>query len=273
MDRLEAVHIPDDETQQPAVQRQWPTRHEPTLSKALAELSRLATDSVRPWAIAAIAICLALISGMAVSAYYLAPGLFDLRRGISAQTAEAQKWTAETSALKDETKALKDEVESLRQIITSASNQDLIFLKIMLLRPKLDETFARNVARYVHKYAELHEKDPNLVLAIIEVESAFNPRAVSGVGAMGLMQVMPQWKRVLSIQGDLDDPETSIRYGLQVLSFYTEMYKDLETALTAYNRGPGPVDAALMRGKDPKNGYPTQVLATYQRLKRLSINR
>ena len=85
------------------------------------------------------------------------------------------------------------------------------------------------------------------------------------------MQVMPQWEKVLGIQGSLKDPEVSIKYGMQVLGFYMEMYKDIEMALTAYNRGPGPVDMALMRGKNPKNGYAPQVLKVYERLKSLSI--
>jgi soluble lytic murein transglycosylase-like protein len=91
------------------------------------------------------------------------------------------------------------------------------------------------------------------------------------MGAIGLMQVMPQWEKVLGIQGSLKDPEISIKYGLQVLGFYMEMYKDLEMALTAYNRGPGPVDMALMRGRDPKNQYAPRVLKVYERLKKLSL--
>jgi soluble lytic murein transglycosylase-like protein len=74
---------------------------------------------------------------------------------------------------------------------------------------------------------------------------------------------MPQWKRVLGIDEDLEDIETSIKYGLQILGFYREMYKDLDVALTAYNRGPGAVDAALMRGADPKNNYAPTVLERY----------
>jgi soluble lytic murein transglycosylase-like protein len=83
--------------------------------------------------------------------------------------------------------------------------------------------------------------------------------------------VMPHWKRVLGITGDLTDPETNIRAGLQILGFYLEMYQDLEMALTAYNRGPGPVDAALRKGSSPNNGYAPKVLATYERLKALSL--
>ena len=105
----------------------------------------------------------------------------------------------------------------------------------------------------------------------MNVESRFNPNAVSSAGAVGLMQVMPQWEKVLGISGSLKDPEVSIKYGLEIFGFYMEMYKDIEMALTAYNRGPGPVDVALMRGKDPKNTYAPTVLKVYGRLKGLSL--
>ena len=65
--------------------------------------------------------------------------------------------------------------------------------------------------------------------------------------------------------------DRNIKYGLQVLGFYLEMYQDLEMALTAYNRGPGPVDAALVKGRNPNNGYAPKVLSTYERLKKLNV--
>jgi soluble lytic murein transglycosylase-like protein len=182
-----------------------------------------------------------------------------------------QSWLTQSQALTEQTQGLKKEVTDLEHHLSSNAAEDLLFLKILVVKPGIDEELGRRIARNVHHYSALHGRDPNLVLAIIAVESDFNPSAVSNVGAQGLMQVMPQWKKVLGITGDLSDPETSIRYGLQVLGFYMEMYKDVEMALTAYNRGPGPVDAALMRGKDPKNQYPNRVLATYERLKRLSV--
>ena len=111
----------------------------------------------------------------------------------------------------------------------------------------------------------------SLILAVIHRESGFQQEAVSPVGAVGLMQVMPQWEKVLGIQGSLKDPEVSIKYGLQVLGFYEEMYKEPQMVLTAYNRGPGPVDLALMHGINPNNGYAPRVLATYEKLKKLNV--
>ena len=112
-----------------------------------------------------------------------------------------------------------------------------------------------------------------MVLAIMAIESRFDPNSVSNKGALGLMQVMPQWSKVLGIQDDLKDPKTNIKYGMQILGFYQQMYKDLEMALTAYNRGPGPVDMALMRGKDYRNNYAAKVLKKYKMLKSMELKR
>lgn len=165
--------------------------------------------------------------------------------------------------------SLRDEVVALRAALAASAAEDVLFLKAIVLKPTLEPDLARSVARLVHKYAVRYNRDPNLVLAIISVESDFNPNAVSKVGATGLMQVMPHWKKILGIEQDLTDPETSINYGLQVLAFYEQMYKDLDLALTAYNRGPGPVDVALVRGTSPENGYSAKILATYERIRRL----
>jgi|GEM_PF-1511037 len=175
--------------------------------------------------------------------------------------------------LTGETIGLKREIQQLRQYMASKSNEDIIFLKIMVTKPELNPDLAREIAQNVSRYCALYGHDPDLVLSIIAVESHFNPRAVSNKGALGLMQVMPQWKRVLGITEDLKDPETSIKYGLQILGFYLEMYKDRKMALTAYNRGPGPVDMALMKGQSPLNGYVPRVMKTYQHLKSMNVGR
>ncbi len=210
----------------------------------------------------------ALLATLGGGAYFLRAKVLRDMDTLSERTAAATERLGELSS---QTDALRSEVSSLRNALASSTSEDVLFLKIMLLEPKIDPALARTIATSVHRNAMLFEKDPNLILAIISVESGFNPKAVSNTGAIGLMQVMPHWKKVLNIQGDLTDPEISIRYGLQVLGFYEEMYKDLETVLTAYNRGPGPVDKALMRNLSPKNEYAPKVLATYDRLRKLNV--
>jgi hypothetical protein len=53
------------------------------------------------------------------------------------------------------------------------------------------------------------------------------------------------------------------------LESYEQLYGNLEIALTVYNRGPTPVDWALIKGKDPDNGYAPKIMETYERLKEL----
>lgn len=172
--------------------------------------------------------------------------------------------------LRKELGAVKDELQSLRHHMMYTADQDIIMLKVLYLNRRVPPRLARKVAVIVQENALHYRKDPDLILAIIKVESNFNPKAKSKAGATGLMQVMPQWKRQLGIVGDLNDPATSVKYGLQILGFYEQMYADEETALTAYNRGPGIVDTNLMRGDDPRNGYAAKVLEVYSALKRLS---
>lgn len=191
--------------------------------------------------------------------------------GLEGQRKDATATRERVDALTEQTRLMGTELMGLRQVVASNTSEEVLFLKSMVLKRDINPELARSVAAMVHKDAQLYGRDPNLVLAIIAEESGFDPKATSNVGAVGLMQVMPHWKRVLGINGDLYDIATNIKYGLQVLGFYLEMYGDLETALTAYNRGPGPVDNALVKGNSPNNGYAPKVLQTYERLKKLDL--
>ena len=78
--------------------------------------------------------------------------------------------------------------------------------------------------------------DPQLVLAVIDIESNFNRHALSHAGAQGLMQVMPFWKEVYgNVEDDLYNPLVSLRYGCTILRHYMDKYPNLTRALAAYN--------------------------------------
>ena len=97
------------------------------------------------------------------------------------------------------------------------------------------------IAEMVEKTARAHNVDPLLVHSIIQVESNYNPNAVSPKGAEGLMQLMPPTARMLGVYNSLD-PGENIEAGVKYLKQLQDVYKDDRLALAAYNAGPGAVD-------------------------------
>ncbi|MEZ0122718.1 MAG: lytic transglycosylase domain-containing protein [Candidatus Reddybacter sp.] len=91
--------------------------------------------------------------------------------------------------------------------------------------------------RKVHRAATRAGLQPEIVLALIEVESHFDPYAVSRVGAQGLMQIMPFWKKEIGRPNDnLTDTDTNLRYGCTILKHYLNREKGrLADALARYN--------------------------------------
>ena len=89
----------------------------------------------------------------------------------------------------------------------------------------------------VHLEASRVELPPELILAVIEVESNFDRYAVSVAGALGLMQIMPFWKDEIGRPGDnLLHTSTNLRYGCTILRFYYDKEDgDLRRALGRYN--------------------------------------
>ena len=104
-----------------------------------------------------------------------------------------------------------------------------------------DVAYRIDLLKQVHYEASRAGLPPELVLALIEVESNFNPYAISSAGARGLMQVMPFWlKKIGKPDDSLFRVHTNLRYGCTILKYYLEKENgNLHQALARYNGSRG----------------------------------
>jgi soluble lytic murein transglycosylase-like protein len=129
------------------------------------------------------------------------------------------------------------------------------------MEPRLSKLVPTHEARVEildHVYCEAKrdpsmQLPPDLVLALIEVESRFDRWAVSPAGAVGLMQVMPFWPRQLGVQNQLVKVAPNIRMGCEILRYYLRIENHNYTrALARYNGSVG------------RNTYPALVMQKWQ---------
>ena len=128
----------------------------------------------------------------------------------------------------------------------------------------LNPSEIERLAHTIRAAAERHDLQVSLVLAVIHVESRFDSFAVSPVGAIGLMQILPSTGAELAAREGLDwrgarslfDPFVNVRLGTAYLKQLTERYGSVPTALAAYNWGPGRIDKRLRRGTPLPKRYP-----------------
>ncbi len=129
------------------------------------------------------------------------------------------------------------EFELSSPITTVSINHKISVTNFSLVSPAGKDTYDH----YITKAAERYGMDPNLIKAVIHVESYFNRYAVSSKGARGLMQLMPQTMREVGCR-DPFDPVQNINGGTRYLKIMMDMFhNDLSLALAAYNAGPNRV--------------------------------
>jgi len=98
------------------------------------------------------------------------------------------------------------------------------------------------LAELIQQQSQAQQVDPDLVKAVIRQESGFNPKAVSHVGAQGLMQLMPGTASGLGVT-DSFNPQQNVAGGAKYLKNLLNKYdQSVPMALAAYNAGPGAVD-------------------------------
>ena len=93
------------------------------------------------------------------------------------------------------------------------------------------------ILKLIHKEATRAKLPPELVLSVIQVESKFDAYAVSKAGAVGMMQIMPFWLKLIGRPEDsLVHTQTNLRMGCTILKYYiTKTHGDLRAALQRYN--------------------------------------
>lgn len=165
---------------------------------------------------------------------------------------------------------------SLDQQIVDRADAEIaeqISRRLSIRHTGLGERERSELAYVILREARAHDLDPDLVIAVIEVESAGYHLAVSHVGAMGLMQLMPATGEELARKHDVDwqgkdtlfDPSINIKLGTAYLRQLTNRYGDVSVALAAYNWGPGAIDRRLRRGSGVPSDYIEAVMRAYDR--------
>ena len=138
----------------------------------------------------------------------------------------------------------------------------LLLLSLFLM--KLTSEFPLLYYEEANRVAEKYGLDPLLVMAMIKVESNFNPSALSSAGAVGLLQVMPEtlsWMNEKSSKNfALSPPASNIEAGIFYLKYLIRKFGNLKDALMAYNVGP----SAHIQGKNKE--------ASMKYIKRISFS-
>ena len=154
------------------------------------------------------------------------------------------------------TKAIADQAVPYLAFDTIAEARSWLGVMSARLEKRIPDRIAREeLLVTVHYEAKRAGLDPQLVLGLIQVESAFRKYAISGAGARGYMQVMPFWLNAIGGSGDhnLFHLRTNLRYGCVILRHYLDIEKgDLFRALGRYNGSLGRAE------------YPNTVLAAWQ---------
>ena len=142
----------------------------------------------------------------------------------------------------------------------SADPAQQVLIQYLSRRFLVASTVTGRMVAAAHRSADEVGLDPLLVLAVIAVESRFNPIAESGMGAKGLMQIIPRYHldklRAAGGEDAVFDPEANIQVGSRILQEYVYRYGTLEAGLQQYNGA----------ARDANAYYARRVMAERERL-------
>lgn len=221
-------------------------------AKSISESSPADRPAVPHWSrkVATLALCFASLAALAL--------LLHERYGHWLQSAYA--------AVENEAKHVSERVLTpppAPQAQPAEVTRYTVLAEFLAKRYKVSPAVTLEFVRIAHAEGKRVGLDPLLVMAVIAVESSYNPIAESEVGAKGLMQIMPKYHgdKLAEFGGEkaVFDPESNIRVGTRILREYLAQTGNLSIALQMYA-------GAL---EDSSDTYTNKVLAEKQRLQRV----
>lgn len=202
------------------------------------------------------------------SGVVIAACLVVANRKPAAESAEAAV-TPESSgffSMGEETRQLRAELETAKGELNLARAQLERADRIIKFSSRYG--VAAGMAGHVFDAAMAEGIDPELAFRLVRLESDFNPRATSPVGAVGLTQLMPSTAKFFEkgvTRERLYDPKLNLRVGFRYLRTLMDQYHgNAKIALLVYNRGEAAVKNDVDLGINPSNGYDRHLMKGYK---------
>jgi soluble lytic murein transglycosylase len=167
--------------------------------------------------------------------------------------------------------------KSYRRSVASQHEENInlsvdLLRRVQKLLPKKYAHHSSSLTQTIIAESKKFGFDPVFVMAIIQTESGWNPKAVGGVGEIGLMQIRPETAEWIAKQNDikwtgaqnLKNPATNVKIGIAYMSYLrSKLGKVSFKYVSAYNMGPNALKRLVAQNIRPKE-YKKKVMANYE---------